>query len=462
MPVRLGERGRVYVLFAIVTLACATGSLTQTVMNSMLGDVCGEFGIAASTGQWLTTAYMLVMGITVPSVTFLSRRLCSRRLVFVALGFFLAGALVALAAPSFPVLVVGRVLQAVAAGITLPFVQSLAMTRFPAGRNGTAMGIAGIAMGFAPNIGPLIGGSFVDTWGWRSFFVLLIVIVVLLAAATFAFVGREDAPEQDATLDVWSLLLSTLAFGGVLLAFSNAADMSIASALVWAPLLVGAVCLVLFVVRQRRVEDPLIDLRIFGSRRYRASFALQDLLFASFMGITLVVPLFAEDVCGYSATEAGLVFVPATIIALVVNPVAGLLVDRVGARTVIVCGGVFLTVGAASMAFVDAQTPLWQLACMQAVRGLGVSSLVGPLASWGLSEVPREIVMDASAFFATVRQACASFGTAAMMLVVTTVGGIVAASLGTEDAVVLGYQLALGLSAVFALCLLVIAVWKVR
>ena len=155
----LSEKGHTYALFAIVVITCALGSLTQTVMNSMLTEVCDDFAIDAAQGQWVTTIYMLTMGVTVPVVTYLARRFSLKRLVYLALGFYLAGSVAGLFAPVFAVLIAARVLQAIATGITLPLVQSVAMTRFPRERTGTAMGIGGIAMGFAPNIGPLIGGA---------------------------------------------------------------------------------------------------------------------------------------------------------------------------------------------------------------------------------------------------------------------------------------------------------------
>ncbi|MDO4291226.1 MAG: DHA2 family efflux MFS transporter permease subunit [Eggerthellaceae bacterium] len=454
----LSERGRVYVLFAIVVLATALGSLTQTVMNSMLVGIEADFGTPASVGQWLTTIYMLVLGITVPVVTFLSQRLSMRNVVLLSLGLFLVGGVVDLAAPNFGVLVVGRVLQAVAAGITLPVLQSIAMVRFPQGQNGTAMGIAGIAMGFAPNIGPLIGGVLVDSWGWRSFFALLIAVVVLLAAATLAFVPREEAPSRDAKLETVSFLLSTLGFGGLLLGFSNAASMSLTSPLVWVPVIVGVVCLVLFVRRQRQLEAqgkrPLISMRIFGSAHYRISFVAQNCLFASFMGITLIVPLYVQGLCGGSAFEAGVVFIPATIFAVLVNPLAGILSDKLGARPVVVCAAVLLTAGAVSMAFMDEATPLWLVTLMQTVRGMGVSALIGPLNSWGMVGLPRDVMMDGSAFFAAVRQSCASLGTALMVLIISALAAVVPAALA--------YQLAFGLSAALAAAVLVVAVAKVK
>jgi len=453
--IRLSDRGHVYALFAIVVLATALGSLTQTVMNSMLEGVDADFGVTAAVGQWLTTAYMLVLGVTVPAVTWLSQRMPMRVLVLTALGVFVVGAAVSGAAPCFEVLLGGRVLQAVAAGITLPVLQSIAMTRFPAGQNATAMGIAGIAMGFAPNIGPLIGGALVDSLGWRSFYVILLGILAALVLATVLLVPRSPAPARDARLDAPSLVLSTLGFGGLLLGFSEASSLGAAHPVVWVSVAVGAACLALFVRRQRRVDDPLIDLRIFDSRRFRASFVAQNLLFASFMGITLIVPLFVQNLQGGTALEAGIVFIPATVAALLFNPLAGFLSDRVGVRRVTMAAAVLLAAGSLAMAFMDAGTPLWLMTLMQTVRGIGVSSLIGPFASWGLSKLPREVVMDGSAFFATARQACASLGTAAMVFLVTA-----APSLGVAAAV--GYQLAFGLSAALAVGVLAVTALRVR
>ena len=451
------ERGQVYALFAIVVFTCSFGSLTQTVMNAMLGGVEADLGIDASLGQWLTTVYMLVLGITVPLVTFLSLKISTRNLLFMVLGIFFAGSLLAFVAPNFPVLVLARVLQAFAAGITLPLIQSIAMMRFPKGQNGTAMGISGIAMGFAPNIGPTIGGALVDSWGWRSFFLILMAALAVLFVLSLLLVEHEGVPEREASLDIPSFLLSTCGLGGLLLGFSNASSIELTNPAVWAFLLVGIVCLIAFVLRQNRVRIPLINMAIFRSKRYRASFVIQNCLFGSFMGITLIVPLYVQGLCGGSALEAGLVFIPATILAIVFNPLAGILADKIGPRPVTVVAGVLLAIGGVSMAFIDATTPLWLVTLMQTIRGIGVSSLIGPLNSWGMSELPHQIMMDGSAFFACIRQACASFGTALMVFAITALG--VTAS---GDPTALGYQVAFGLSAILSIAVFVGAVWKVR
>ena len=451
-------RAAVYALFAIVVLASASGNLSQTAVNAMLGSIMGEFGLDVDLGQWLTTSYMLVLGVTVPVATFLSRRFSVRQHVFIALIFFLAGAVADLLAPNFWVLLAGRICQAISTGMLMPLLQTIAMTRFPPGRQATAMGIAGIAMGFAPNIGPTIGGAMSFAYGWRSFFVLLVGIMLVLAVAAAFAIRPSAAPDRSARLDVASLTLSTLGFGGLLLAFSDASSFSLTSPFIWVPLVLGALFLVLFVRRQNRVDDPLINMKIFESGQYTAGFIAQNLLNASFMGVTLLVPLYVEGLCGGTALDAGVVLLPGTVAALLLNPLAGVLTDKLGVRPVALVSGAFLAAGAILMSFLDESTPLYVTTLCQAVRAVGVSGLVGPLTSWSLAKLPRPIVADGSSFCISARQACASFGTSAMVFIVATVG---ASAAGLANPA-LAYQLAFGFSAVMAVATLAFIVAKVR
>lgn len=155
-----------------------------------------------------------------------------------------------------------------------------------------------------------------------------------------------------------------------------------------------------------------------------------------------------------------MVFIPATIVALFCNPISGLLADKVGTRPVIIIASTMLFAGSLWMSFVDAGTPLWMLMLMQGIRGAGVSSLIGPIISWGMKDLQVEDMMDGSAFFATVRQACASFGTAIMMFVVTMGSAVFASSMGFGGEV-LSYQLAFGFSTLCAAVVLLLAIFKV-
>ena len=450
----LQEEGRrqAIVTFAVVVLASALGNLSQTGLNAMLSTVCGEFGIVEGVGQWLTTAYMLTLGIVVPLSSYFMGRFRLKDLTLLAIAVFAAGALVAAIAPNFWVLLAGRLVQAVAAGILLPLVQTIAMTHFPDGRKATAMGIAGVAMGFAPNIGPTIGGVMVEGLGWRSFFWLLLGLSAAIGVVCVLAVQRRDDASYPTGFDLLSFVLSAAGFGGLLAGASEASSFSLAHPLVWAPLVAGAACLAAFVKRQHRLENPLVDLRIFKNREFVDGFWALNCLNASFMGITLLVPLYIEGLWGGSAMQAGMVLLPGTVAALVANPVAGMLVDKIGVRPVCLVAGVLLAVGACLMVSCDAATPLWVVCVMQGVRAFGVSGLVGPLTSYSLSTLSGRQISDGSGFGTAVRQACASIGCAGMVL--CACGGLFDGAAA--------YHAAFGFSALFAVVTLAIIVVRVR
>lgn len=325
------DKRAAYSLFALVVLTAACGNLSQTAVNAMMMGIVADMGVTVELGQWLSTGYMLMLGVAVPAVTWISKRFSARQHLLLGLGLSLAGSLMCLAAPGFWVLLAGRILQAVSTGILLPFMTTIAMVSFPPGRQATAMGIAGVAMGFAPNIGPTVGGAMASAWGWRSFFVLLAALTCVLTLCALVLVKPTKPHDAAARLDAVSLSLSTLGLGGVLLGFSNASSFALISPYVWGPLAVGVALCAAFIVRQKRSGNPLIDLGVFRSARFNTGFAAQNLLFASFMGVTLVVPLYVEGLCGGTALQAGMVLLPGTVAALVLNPLGGVLTDRLGA-----------------------------------------------------------------------------------------------------------------------------------
>ena len=412
---KLSSKGQLYALFAITVIVAALGNLSQTAVNVMMTTLTAEFEVGVDVGQWLTTLYMLVLGIVVPITTFLDRRFSDRGYMLIALAFVLLGSVLSFFATSFVLLLIGRVLQAIATGILIPSTQNIAMRRFPMGKQGTAMGISGIAMGFAPNIGPTVGSWFVAGIGWRWFFFMLAAFIVVAGIATFLLIPKDSENRQAIKLDFRSFILSAIAFGGLLTGLSDATSFGFGSVLTWLPMALGVIVLWLFVRREKRVEDPLINMDIFSSRHYKVGFWTQNLLFASFMGITLIIPLFIEGVCGGTASEAGIVLLPAAILALVCNPLGGILSDRFGQTPVTCVTGVFLVVGAGMFMFIDESTSLVYLAIAQSLRGIGISTSIGALVTWTLGGLPRPLISHGSSFSTLVRQASASFGTTAMV-----------------------------------------------
>ncbi|MGN0301754.1 MAG: DHA2 family efflux MFS transporter permease subunit [Anaerotardibacter sp.] len=441
---------RVIVLVTLIILGSSFGNLSQTASNAMFSGMAADFGVDVGLGQWVTTLYMLVLGITVLLVAYLMRRFALKTIILAAFAFLLAGAVIDSIAWDFASLLVGRVLQAIAAGITMPMMMSVIMTSFPREVQATVMGISGIAMGFAPNVGPTIGGFMVEFAGWRSFFVLLVVATVILIVCAILFIQTTSKPEEEAHLDVASFILSAVGFCSMLLGFSNASSFEISNPFVWGPVVVGCVLVFLFVVRQRKITQPLISMEIFSSKRYVISFIATIFLNASFMGITLILPLFIENIWGGNAFEGGLSLVMGCVVALFINPLAGVLTDKIGIKPVAVVGSVFLFVGAASMVFINESTPFWMILALQGIRQLGVSSLIGPLTSWGLACLPFTIMTDGSSFNTAARQVSASLGTALMVFAIT-----LAPLLGSAE---LAYALSFGISALFALGTMIVCI----
>lgn len=407
-------------LFGIVVVGTGLGGMTQTALNTVAAVVLADLGSDIGWGQWLTTLYIFAMGAAVPLASFLQRRFSVRQLMLFAFGLYLAGAVCDFAAVDFAMLLVGRVLEAVASGVLMPLLQTIAMTRFPANRHGTAMGVAGIALGFAPNIGPVAGGALCEVAGWRLMFLILAGVSLVLLALTLALVRERDVKDAAAQLDWASLALSTLGFGGVLLGFTAAANMELVEPLVWGPVLVGAVAVALFLRRQARIGHPLINLRIFGFRSYRRAMLVQCMLYGCFMGMTLIIPLTVVQGAGHTTLEAGAVLFPGALAALVFEPGAGAASDRFGVRRVAIFGAVFLVLGAVGIAFVPLAAPLWAFAVFQLLRCVGLTTLIPSTTAWALGPLGADgLTPDGSSALIMVRQIFAALATAVMVFAVT-------------------------------------------
>ncbi len=452
---RQGASRGVIGLIAVIILISSLGNLSQTALNAMINFVSADLGIEPSLAQWATTIYMLTLGVTVPIVPFLMRRFSYRRIIVACALMLVAGALLAAAAPNFEVLMLGRILQAVSAGITVPMMMSVVMQSFPPERRGGVMGVAGIAMGFSPNVGPTIGGIFVDLAGWRSFFVALLVLSLILLACC-ALVPQTQKPKASALkFDLISFVLSAVGLVGLLLGFSNVSSFGVSSVYVWVPVIAGLAVFALFLWRQTKVEHPLINLAIMQSWKYRVGFWSLNFLWASFLCITLLTPLFVQNVMGGSALDSGIVMLSGAVVALVFNPLAGFASDKFGSFPVVLCGSAFLVLGSVPMVLADASMPFWLVALLQGVRQAGVSGLISPMNTWSMGDLPHSLMTDGSSFGTVVRQAFASFSTAIVMGFITIVPTV-------AGSLLLGYQCAYAFSAACAVLVFAINALKVR
>ena len=303
--------------------------LNQTLLGTALPPIMNDLNLSGSTAQWLQSIFMLVNGIMIPVTAFLIDKFTTRRLFLTAMGLFTLGTLLCAIAPSFSILMAGRVLQASGAGIMMPLMQTILFLSFPINRRGTAMGLFGLIIAFAPAIGPSLSGFLVDQFPWRSVFIVVLPIAVIDIIAAY-FLLRNVTELKNPKVDVVSIILSTLGFGGILYGFSVAGDTGWLSWQVLLTVIGGGLILYFFITRQLRLKEPLLEFRVFQNNTFSLATALGMVVFAAMIGTNVILPLYMQNMVGFSALESGLVLLPGAIIMGFSSPITGYLFDRFG------------------------------------------------------------------------------------------------------------------------------------
>ena len=234
----------------ILTFITFVGNFTQLQLSSALPTIVEDFHISVTTGQWLTSVFQLVMGVMVPLTAYLTRRFTTRQIVITSMIVFTAGSVLAWLGPTFVIVLLGRILEAIGTGVMWPVLQITVFSIYPLSRRGFAMGTVGMAMSVAPAIGPVIGGWQTDANGWRSIFMTLTVIGVVSVLLAFFGLHNFGATDRNAKADFFSVSLSIFGFGGLMFGFTNIEAHAFTHPLVWLPILIGIAGIIWFVMRQ--------------------------------------------------------------------------------------------------------------------------------------------------------------------------------------------------------------------
>ena len=393
--------------------------LNQTLLGTALPPIMNDLGLTESTVQWLQSAFMLVNGIMIPITAFLIERFTTRGLFLTAMSLFAFGTLTAAVSPNFTFLLIGRIFQASGAGIMMPLFQTILFLLFPIERRGRAMGMFGLVIAFAPAIGPSLSGWLVDQFPWRSvFYVVLPFAIINLVAAYFLLknVTERTFPK----VDILSIILSTFGFGGLLYGFSVAGNDGWMSAHVWLPLLVGAISLYFFIARQLKLEQPILEFRIFKYKIFTVATALGMIVFVSMIGTTVILPLFMQNMLGFSALDSGLALLPGAIVMGLMNPITGRLFDQYGAKWLTIIGFSILAITTFMFAGLSPETSFAYLTVWNALRMFSIAMVMMPVTTAGLNELPRHLISHGTAMNNTFRQASGAIGTAILVTVMAT------------------------------------------
>jgi DHA2 family lincomycin resistance protein-like MFS transporter len=408
--------------------------LNEMLLGVALPTLIEDFGVSPSTGQWVTTGYLLTMAVLIPASSFVMRRFHLRTIFLVALSLFIAGTTLAAIAPTFGVLVAGRVIQASGTAVFLPLLMTTTMRLVPVARRGQMMAVTTAVPAVAPALGPALSGVVLSALSWRWLFILMLPIAVA-ALALGAWKLRNVTTPEPVTLDLPSLLLSAVGFGGLVYGLSLLGEASSGHAPIspYLPIAVGLVGLVAFVLRQiplQRCDSAFLDMRIFLSRSFTAPLLVMVFVAGNGIGLLIVLPLVLTHVTGLSTLQLGLFLIPGGAAISIMAALSGRAYDRVGPRPLVIPAAIVWLAVLWFLSRVDESTSVLTLILAWLVFTSAQATMWAPLTTAAMGGLRAELFPHGSAAFATVQQvAGAAFG--AVFISAYTIGS------GARDAGVL-------------------------
>jgi EmrB/QacA subfamily drug resistance transporter len=407
-------------MFVLLTGALAV-VFDTTIVSVALQTLVRQLRVPVATVQWVTTAYLLALGMVVPVTGWLMDRFGGKRVWIAALTVFFAGSMASSLAWDAPSLIAFRVVQGIGGGLMLPVLTTLIM-RAAAGRNlGSVTAVVALPALLGPILGPVLGGLIVNELSWRWIFWINVPFCVAGLLLAWRLMPADRGDGSAGRLDAVGLLLVSPGIALVLVGLSRVSTAGgFGHASVYLPLAVGALLIAAFTVRALRMgEAALVDLRLFRVSSFTASTALLFLSGFVLYGAMLILPLYFQDVRGYGALGAGLLLVPQGVGVLASRSLAGLLTDRIGPRWVVFGGLVITALGTVPFALAGAGTREWILIVALAVRGVGLGAVTIPLMAGAYQGLNRAEIADASISTRASQQIGGSFGGGVLAVVLS-------------------------------------------
>jgi MFS transporter, DHA2 family, lincomycin resistance protein len=457
---RLDSRSRVAIMLLLAAVFVVF--LNETFLSVALPNILKDLKITPSLGQWLTTGFALTMAVVIPITGWLLQRLNTRPVFITAMSLFTLGTLIAATAPGFGLLLVGRIVQASGTAIMMPLMMTTIMSLVPPQSLGRMMGRISIVMSVAPAIGPTISGFLLPIVQWRGLFWVMLPIAAFMLVLGALRIPNVSEPRK-APLDVLSVIVSAIAFSGLVYGLSSIGQAAEGDAVLpsWIPLTVGAVFLLGFILRQvqlQRRDAALLDLRTFTSRTFTMSLVMLAVSMVALFGTVIVLPLYMQNVLHQPTPVIGLTLLPGGLLMGFLGPLVGRLYDKVGPRVLVVPGAAVVSAVFWSLSFLTTTTPVWIIVVAYLVLCLGLAFLFTPLFTSALGALPPHLYSHGSATLATIQQVAGAAGTAifiALLAIGTTNGH--ATHLGTEGSIAEGVRLAFMVGGIVSLAAVVIA-----
>jgi len=410
-----------WLVTAAITFGTLMGTVDASIVNVALPSIQASFGVSITEVTWISTAYLISLVLVLPLTGWLGSVFGRKTVYQACLLIFMGASVLAGLATSLPFLIAARALQGLGAGVLGPTEQAILGETFPPEERGLATGLYALVVVLGPTIGPLLGGTITDsfTWRWIFFINLPVGVIGTLMVATFV-VEPSYIKARKATIDIVGISLMAVGLSSLLIVLEEGNRWDwFSSPLVWGFALTAASCLLLFVLWELfGTETPAVDLRVLTNRSFAAAWGCIGMLGFGLLGILLLQSLFLQEVLGYTATQTGMAFLPRGLVTMVMAPISGLLLNRLGPR-VMAAGGITLVSSAVFlMSRWTLDTGPMQILLPLVIIGLGLPMLFIPLMNAGIASVDRRKLTNATGLLNLQLQLGASFGTAILATMV--------------------------------------------
>ncbi|ETT52010.1 efflux transporter [Paenibacillus sp. FSL R7-269] len=396
------------------------GMFSETALNVALSDLMNVLQITPSTAQWLTTAYLLTLGILVPISGMLLQWFTTRQLFVAALCFSILGTFLAAMSPNFEFLLTARVVQAMGTALLLPLMFNTILIIIPAEKRGAAMGLIGLVIMVAPAIGPTIAGLLIESLSWHWIFWLSLPFLVIALISGILFMQNVTEVTKP-KIDVLSIILSSFGFGGIVYGFSSAGEAEgWGSPKVIIAIVIGAIALILFCIRQLTMKQPMIDLRAFKFPMFVVGVLMVFICMMVILSSMLILPMYLQQGQGYSAFKAGLLLLPGGIINGLMSPVMGRMFDKYGPKWLVIPGLALVAVSLWFFSGITATSTVVFVIVLHSVLMIGISMIMMPAQTNGINQLPMEYYPHGTAIMNTLQQVAGAIGTALAVSIMTS------------------------------------------
>lgn len=401
-------------IMTALLVAGFVGLFSETALNIALGDLSQLFNVSATTIQWLATGYFLTLGILIPVTGILMQKFTTRQMFLTSIILTIVGTILAAAAPVFSVLLAGRVIQAAGLAINLPLTQNVIFTIFPPNKRGAAMGIMGLVMLAGPALGPTIAGLILDTLSWAWIFWVQVPFLLFSLIVGFKFLPNVNEVRK-VSIDALSVVLSTIGFGGIVYGFSVSGEAGWTSATVLGTIIVGLIAILLFSVRQMKMEKPMMNLRAFKYPLFVLGVFMSFITFFNMLSMLVILPMYMQMALLIAAFTTGLILLPGSLLNCVLAPIIGKLFDKYGPKAVITPGTILVVIAYALYAQLGTDTALWVVVVIHIIMMLGIGAVLASTQTNTLNSLPKEYYPDGIAITQTIQQVAGAVGIAVMV-----------------------------------------------